>query len=152
MVNFERRPFLLGGLACVALAFAPAMPGQADSKARLALGGYDPVAYFTPGKPTPGKPEFETVFDETRYRFASAENRDRFKADPDRYAPQFAGACAGGVSAGVKVEANPENFLIVDGKLFVFSGAPNDKGAAAAKDMLAQAGQNWPAMKARPFQ
>ena len=113
MLTIGRRPLLLG---FAALAWSPAVGAP-----RLGLKGYDPVAYFTLGKPTPGQPEYETELDGTTYRFVSAENRDRFKSDPDRYAPQFAGACAGGVSMGVKIEANPENFLIVDGKLFVFT-------------------------------
>jgi YHS domain-containing protein len=94
---------------------------QADTSLRLALKGYDPVAYFTDGKPTQGKPEFETVFDGARYRFASTENMDRFKADPDRYAPQFGGACAYALSKGVRVEADPTVWRIVDDKLYVFA-------------------------------
>ena len=146
MTRMDRRLFLLGlGVGL--------LPGwaSADAATRLALGGYDPVAYFTLGKPTLGQPAFETVFDGTRYRFASAEHRDRFVADPDRYAPQFAGACTGGVSAGMKIEANPENFLIVEGRLFVFASAPGDPRPNVAA-VLAQARQNWPALKDKPFE
>src|SRR5262245_7250877 len=115
-MTIGRRPLLLGIAALALSSVAPAIGAQ-----RLGLKGYDPVAYFTLGKPTQGKAEFESEFDGATYRFASAENRDRFKSDPDRYAPQFAGACAGGVSMGAKVEANPEYFLVLDGKLFVFT-------------------------------
>src|ERR1041385_5145101 len=104
MIMLPRRTLLAALLVLPAAA-------QAQGTSRLAISGYDPVAYFTVGKPTLGSPEFETSFDGTRYRFASAENRTRFLAEPDRYAPQFAAACAGGVAKGVKIEANPENFL-----------------------------------------
>src|SRR5215216_5981434 len=76
---------------------------------RLALKGYDPVAYFTQGRPMLGKKEFEYTWDEARYRFASDQHLSMFRSDPDRYAPQFAGSCTMGMSKGVKVEANPEN-------------------------------------------
>jgi hypothetical protein len=60
---------------------------------RLALKGYDPVAYFTTGA-TPGLPEFEYLWDGLRYRVASAENLRLFRSHPDRYAPHFGGSCA----------------------------------------------------------
>ena len=54
--------------------------------APLALKGYDPVAYFTDARPTPGLEQFELLWDGQRYRFASAQHRDLFKANPDKYA------------------------------------------------------------------
>ena len=46
----------------------------------LAVKGYDPVSYFTTGKPTAGLAEFSTTYRGATYRFSSAENRDRFIA------------------------------------------------------------------------
>jgi hypothetical protein len=67
------------------------MPASfASEKVPLAIKGYDPVAYFTVGKPAHGLPEIEYQWDEHRYRFSSAEHRELFRADPVRYAPQFA--------------------------------------------------------------
>jgi hypothetical protein len=86
----------------------------------LAIKGYDPVAYFTDQKPTRGLPDFEYVWDEHRYQFASAEHRDVFKADPVHYAPQFGNFCAMALALNEVVIANPENWLISDGKLYVF--------------------------------
>jgi hypothetical protein len=93
----------------------------------LAIQGYDPVAYFTDGKPTRGLPEFEYQWDEHRYRFASAQHRDLFKADPVHYAPQFGNYCAMALALGKIVVANPENWLVSDNKLYVF-GSPAPKG------------------------
>ena len=93
----------------------------------LAIKGYDPVAYFTDGHPVQGLPDFEYVWDEHIYRFASAEHRDMFKAEPVRYAPQFGNFCAMALSKGQIVVANPENWLISDGKLYVF-GSPAPAG------------------------
>ena len=86
----------------------------------LAIKGYDPVAYFTDGKPVRGLPEIEYEWDELRFHFASDEHRDLFKADPARYAPQFGNFCAMALSKGEIVVADPENWLVRDGKLYVF--------------------------------
>src|SRR5207249_6427824 len=64
------------------------------------------------GKPARGLPEIEYEWDERRYRFSRAEHRELFKADPVRYAPQFANYCAMALSQGEIVEADPENWLV----------------------------------------
>jgi hypothetical protein len=99
---------------------ASAPPSRASDKAPLAIRGYDPVAYFTDGKPVPGRPDVEYVWDEYRYRFTSPEHRALFKADPVRYAPQFANFCAMALSDGEVEKANPEYWLISGGKLYLF--------------------------------
>ena len=68
--------------------------------ATVAIKGYDPVAYFTLAKPTIGLAEFAYEWDEQRYFFVRAEHRDIFKADPVRYAPQFANFCAVALTRG----------------------------------------------------
>src|ERR671917_1719018 len=65
---------------------------------RLSISGYDPVAYFTQGRPLQGKAEFEHVWRRSRWRFASGEHRDLFIGDPHRYAPQYDGYCAMGAA------------------------------------------------------
>ena len=109
------------GFACAALlavAAAPAWSGDAQ-KHRLAIKGYDPVAYFTEGRAVQGRPEFELVWNDTRWRFATAAHRDLFRADADRYAPQYAGYCALGVAHGEKYEVDPKMWTIVGGKLYL---------------------------------
>jgi hypothetical protein len=126
-------------LLLAAALFATAIPSVAAEKVPLAIEGYDPVAYFAIGKPTRGLPEFEFEWDEHRYRFVRAEHRDLFKADPVRYAPQFANFCAMSLSRGVLVVADPENWLISDGRLYIFGAAygpdrfSKDLGANVAK-------------------
>jgi hypothetical protein len=137
--------------AALALALIAALPpalsprASAADELALAIKGYDPVAYFTAGRPTPGLTQFEYAWDERRYRFANAENRELFKADPVRYAPQFGNFCAMALSLGQLVEADPENWLISDGKLYVF-GKPAPAGPVLfQKDLthnIAKANQN----------
>jgi hypothetical protein len=93
---------------------------RAEDAAPLAIKGYDPVAYFTLQRATPGTAQFEYQWDEHRWQFKTARHRDLFKADPVRYAPQFANFCAVALSRGEVREANPEYWLISDGKLYLF--------------------------------
>ncbi len=84
-----------------------------------AILGHDPVAYFTEGKPVKGRADLVTEWMGATWRFASAANRDLFKADPQKYAPQYGGYCAYGVSQGNLVGIEPDKFRIVDGKLYL---------------------------------
>jgi YHS domain-containing protein len=151
---------MIGRRACLVLCLVGLLSATSIAKAqsaqpaslRLVLKGYDPVAYFTDGKPIPGKPEYETVYDDARYRFASAQHLELFKSDPDRYAPQYAGSCAAAITAGVKIEAEPEHWLIVDGQLFVFAGAAGvDKMRAHPAEMIAKGRENWKALADVPY-
>jgi YHS domain-containing protein len=115
--NAIRGLVLLGAGATLAASPSPSMAAE---KAPLAIKGYDPVAYFTAGSPARGLPELEYDWDEQRYLFASAEHRELFKADPVRYAPQFANFCAVALTRGELDEANPEYWLVSEGKLYLF--------------------------------
>ena len=143
MKNTIRRFVLLIAGATLALA----SPSVAADKGPLAIKGYDPIAYFTIGKPTRGLPEIEYEWNEHRYRFSRAEHRELFKADPVRYAPQFENFCAMALSKGEIVEADPENWLISEGRLYVF-GKPAPFGPALFQKDLAgnvtKANQNRP--------
>jgi len=136
MQNVSRRIAIRFVLVVPAVLFATSMPSFATEAAPLAIKGYDPVAYFTIGSPTRGLPEIEYEWDEQSYRFASAEDRELFKADPVRYAPQFGNFCAMALAEGELTEANPENWLISDGKLYIF-GKPAPMGPALFQQDLA---------------
>jgi enamine deaminase RidA (YjgF/YER057c/UK114 family)/YHS domain-containing protein len=97
-------------------------PAARSEEPKLSISGYDPVAYFTDGKPVPGTSEFEYLWHKLRWRFASDAHRQSFAKDPDRYAPQYDGYCAMGVSnddAAHKDTVDPEAWAIVDGKLYL---------------------------------
>jgi hypothetical protein len=124
MRNPSRRHAVRLVLLAIAAQSATSIPSVAGEKVPLAIKGYDPVAYFTIGTPTRGLPEIEHEWDEHRYRFSRLEHRELFKADPVRYAPQFGNFCAMALTRGELHEANPESWLISDGKLYVFAMAP----------------------------
>ena len=84
-----------------------------------AILGYDPVAYFTDGRPVKGRDDLVAEWMGATWRFASAAHRDLFKVDPPKYAPQYGGYCAYGVSQGNLVGIEPDKFKIIDGKLYL---------------------------------
>lgn len=87
----------------------------------LAIGGYDPVAYFTINKAVEGKKDLSANYNGVTYRFASEQNKNEFTRNPPRYEPQFGGWCAYAMGKkGEKVEIDPETFKVLDGKLYLF--------------------------------
>lgn len=88
-------------------------------KKGVALGGYDPVAYFADAKPVPGNPEIEGTFNGALYHFVSQAHREMFEKEPTRYAPAYGGFCGYAASIGKVRPANPLLWSIVDGQLIV---------------------------------
>jgi hypothetical protein len=128
---------------CVAVSASGLRAGEGGTLP-LAIRGYDPVAYFTEARASRGVPDFEHAWDGYRYRFVSAKNRELFKADPLRYAPQFEGTCAMALVNGYKDEADPENWLISDGKLYVFGGTKGpSRFEATLPDNVKRANERW---------
>lgn len=85
----------------------------------VAIHGYDTVAYFIDGKAMKGSAEHEHVWQDARWHFASASNRDLFAANPERYAPRYGGYCSMGLAMGEYSDVDPEMWTIVDGKLYL---------------------------------
>jgi enamine deaminase RidA (YjgF/YER057c/UK114 family) len=115
---------------------------------KLSISGYDPVAYFTEGKPVPGNADFETSWHKLRWRFASSEHRDLFIKDPEHYAPQYDGYCAMGASIDAdahKDTVDPEAWAIVDGKLYLVhhNGYWLAEWRQHAKEYIKRADANW---------
>jgi YHS domain-containing protein len=150
MGYLSRRSFVF---AAVAFGFygghAAAQNEPPSAGTRVALKGYDPVSYFTAGKPEKGSSEFTFAFDDATYWFKSAEHQARFAADPEHYAPQFDGYCAVQLSRGRKVEADPEAWTITNGKLYVFSGKPGVPiFQQETAGIVEKAGENWQKLRA----
>ncbi len=91
---------------------------------KVAIQGYDAVAYFTQKKAIKGKATIATNYEGVTYYFSSQANKDAFVKNPTNYEPQFGGWCAYAMGANAeKVEINPETFKILDGKLYLFYNA-----------------------------
>ena len=125
--------------------FAGKDPVYTGTFSDLAVSGYDPVAYFTEGKPVEGTRDFEVEWNGATWRFASQANLDTFKANPDAYAPQFGGYCAWAVSQGYTASTVPEAWRIVNGKLYL--NYSKNVQATWEQDIpgnIAKANRNWP--------
>ncbi|MHA7777557.1 YHS domain-containing (seleno)protein [Roseibium sp. M-1] len=118
------------------------------TKDGTAIGGTDPVAYFTEGKPVAGTDDFTAEYDEVTWKFSSAENRDKFVADPAKYAPQYGGFCAFGAAMGFKVPVVPEAWSIVDGKLYLNNSAKvQERFEEDVPGYIRKATLNWDIIK-----
>ena len=131
-------------------ALAPGGPAALVDADGVALGGYDPVAYFTDARAVPGRAEWTAEHGDATYRFRSAESRSEFLADPARYEPAYGGWCAWALAdgEGALVEVDPRSFLVEDGRLFLFyDGAFADTRAwwteGAHGELAARADANW---------
>ena len=85
----------------------------------VAIRGYDTVAYFTQAKAVPGSDAFATDWMGAKWKFASQQHLELFKASPARYAPQYGGYCAYGTAQGYLVKVDPEQWSVIDGKLYL---------------------------------
>jgi hypothetical protein len=126
--------------------------GLVNTDDGVAIKGYDPVAYFTEGRPVPGDPAVTGSFDGATWRFTSPEHRDAFLAHPTRYEPEYGGFCAYGAALGHKTDIDPAAFSIIGGRLYLNASLEirtvwrNELLAA-----IARADRNWPAVKDQPI-
>jgi YHS domain-containing protein len=110
-----------------------------------AVGGYDAVAYHTQAMPVQGSTEFTYQWKGAEWRFASRENLEAFRADPEAYAPQFGGYCAYGVARGYIVKGEPEVWKVVDGKLYLnYDERVQRSWETDIFGYIAEAGARWP--------
>lgn len=117
----------------------------------VALKGYDPVAYFAEGAPAVGDPAISYRWQGAAWLFSTAAHREAFIADPARYAPQYGGYCAFAVSRGTTADADPGQWAIVDGKLYVNNNAFAKKLWDQDRPGNIEAGDsNWPLIAKYP--
>lgn len=138
-----------GAVAGTAFAYEENSPAAVNvDKSGVGLRGHDPVSYFTGAAPRKGKPGITAKHDGVVYRFASTANRDKFAADPARYAPQFGGFCAMGAALGKKLDVDPSAWRVVNDKLYL--NVNKDAQKRWLDDVpgnIATAEKNWPTLK-----
>ena len=117
----------------------------------VAIKGYDPVAYFTMGKATPGDPAISAEWLGAEWYFANTRDRDLFVADPIAYAPQYGGHCADGmayVDTAVTINIDPTAWSVIDGKLYLSYDPGSAKDLAEGDGLIGKADTNWLTYKA----
>jgi hypothetical protein len=119
-----------------------------DWHSGLAIGGYDPVAFFTDGRALPGSADFEFRYAGAVWRFHNVGNRAAFAAQPEIYMPQFGGYDPIGVTKGTAVAGNPNVWLVSGQRLYLFyDRARMEKFAADAERIAAEAARKWPEVR-----
>lgn len=113
-----------------------------------AIRGYDPVSYFTDSVPQKGKAEITVDYKSAKWHFVSTKNAELFKADPEKYIPQFGGYCAFGMSRGYKAETQPDAWTIVDGKLYLnYNTKVREEWNKKQAELISKAAANWVTVK-----
>ena len=114
-----------------------------------AIRGYDPVAYFTQGEPTPGNPAISHGYEGAMWHFATEAHRDMFAADPAKFAPQYGGYCAWAASRNYVASTDPEAWEIVDDKLYLnFSKLIHARWTIGKRKNIEKGDVNWPGLLA----
>lgn len=136
---------LLAGGGMLAPAVAAEDPVYTGFLSNAAVGGYDPVSYFSDAGPLKGSADISLEYKGAEWHFASEANREAFRQDPERYAPQYGGYCAWAVAQGKTAKGDPQNWRVVNGKLYL--NYNSDIQARWEKDIpgFIEAGdRNWP--------
>lgn len=154
MPSFNRRQFLTLTTIAAATASLGLLPGAAMAAKPqiftglvegLAVAGYDPVAYFTQGKPVEGSADHSIMHEGAEWRFSNAENKALFEANPVKYAPQYGGYCAYAVSQGYTAKGEPDVWKIVDDRLYLnFSRGVQRRWEKDVPGHIAKGDSNWP--------
>lgn len=108
-----------------------------------AVGGYDSVSYFA-GHPVEGSDTFTTQYKGATFKFANAKNLAAFKADPERYAPQYGGHCAWAAGNNYRFAGDPKVWKIVNNKLYLnYNRAVQEKWEKDIPGLIAKGDANW---------
>ena len=145
LTQLPASPFLLAAILLLATGAASAVEPVFSTVSRGAIRGYDPVAYFTEGRPVRGDRAHRFEWMGASWSFASAENRESFEANPEKYAPRYGGYCAWAVSQGYTASIDPNAWRIVDGALYLnYSLGVRERWMKDIPGNIAKADVNWP--------
>ncbi|MEQ8532434.1 MAG: YHS domain-containing (seleno)protein [Imperialibacter sp.] len=124
--------------------------GKVFHNSRGAINGYDPVVYFLEQKSLAGKKEISCSWKGAKWCFSSMENKERFVAEPEKYAPQFGGFCAYGLHNGYKIHTDPNCWTIHEGKLYLnYNERVQGIWRMNPKKYIEIAAENWERLKGR---
>jgi hypothetical protein len=111
----------------------------------LAIDGFDPVAYFIDEAARLGRQDFELRYRGATWRFRNPGNRAAFVDSPSDYEPRFGGYDPVAIGRGAPVPGNPEIWLIVGQKLYLFyDQQARDEFKADPRRLSMQAEARWP--------
>ncbi|GLP95567.1 YHS domain-containing (seleno)protein [Paraferrimonas sedimenticola] len=125
--------------ACTSLGDEPVFTEEG-----VANRGYDVVAYFTDGEPTLGDAAFTSQYQGVQWRFANAQHKAMFDAEPAKYAPEYGGYCAYAMSRGFVVSTDPQAWEIYNDKLYLnYSLGVRETWRKDKEGYVEKADANW---------
>jgi YHS domain-containing protein len=151
IINKSRSMKSIITLAVVILAVMArghAQKAEVYSPAGKAIKGYDPVAFFTDSKPVMGVDSLSYPWNGATWLFSNRQNLQRFKADPEKYAPQYGGYCAYGTSQGHKAPTEIDTWTILNDKLyFNYNQKVKQVWVKDEPGYIQKADMQWPKIK-----
>jgi YHS domain-containing protein len=147
-INWTRRA--LFAAVTLTLFMGSAMAGSIINRANEgpAIEGYDTVAYHTKGQPQKGDAKYSTEWNGAKWQFATEENLQAFKVDPERYAPQYGGYCSYAMARNSFADGDPNRWKVVDGKLYLNANFFAQKlWERDIPEKIKSANTNWPGKK-----
>lgn len=142
----------LAGLV-LSLVFGTARHGWADNVTErvvtdplsgLAISGFDPVSYFTDGKPGVGSADYEYRAESVIWRFRNEGNRAAFAANVHVYRPRFGGYDPVAIGRGVATAGHPQIWTISGDRLYLFyNEQARAKFLANPTEAISLADQKW---------
>lgn len=143
-----KRIILIAFIAFLGIAQAKAQKSEIFAPGGKAIKGYDPVAFFTESKPVKGADSLSYQWKQATWLFASRKNLEAFKSDPDKYAPQYGGYCAYGLSQGHKAPTQTDTWTVVNDKLyFNYNSKVKELWVKDQQSLIKVADEKWPALK-----
>ena len=143
-----KRTILIALIAFLGIAQAKAQKSEIFTTGGKAIKGYDPVAFFTDSKPVKGSDSLSYQWKEATWLFASRKNLETFKSDPDKYAPQYGGYCAYGLSQGHKAPTQTDTWTVVNDKLyFNYNSKVKELWVKDQQSLIKTADEKWPGIK-----
>lgn len=136
---------------CIAILIQFSLQAQKSAtfiQSDKAIRGYDPVSYFSESKPVKGNDKWVYDWNNANWYFSSLQNLELFKANPEKYAPQYGGYCAYGLSNGYKAPTDADAWTIENGKLYLnYNTEVRELWNKERKERIEKADKNWPRVK-----
>ncbi|WP_413669767.1 YHS domain-containing (seleno)protein [Mucilaginibacter sp. Mucisp86] len=143
-----KRFLIITALALVTAVQAYAQQSEIFAPGGKAIKGYDPVAFFKESKPIKGLDKFQYQWKDATWFFSTSENLEAFKADPEKYAPQYGGYCAYGTSQGHKAPTQANTWTVLNDKLyFNYNDKVKELWTKDQANLIKAADEKWPEMK-----
>jgi len=143
IVTLLKSAAIAASLIVSSISFAADIDVNANAN-DIAIHGYDAVSYFTDSKAVKGNQKYSATYKSAIYQFSSESNRDQFRNNPEKFAPQFGGFCAMGVALDKKLDTDPTAWKIVEGKLYLnLNKAVQKKWLSDVPGHLATAERVW---------